>query len=308
VVKYHSVIFMKKQMQGSLALVLATVIWGSAFVAQSVGMDLVGPFTFQAVRCALAVVGLLPVIAIADRNGRKSFISQWRDRRLWTAGILCAIPLFLAVNLQQIGIVYTSAGKSAFLTAMYIVLVPVLGLFLKRRPSPMILVSVILAVVGLYLLSCVGVTQVNIGDIYLMGCALMFAIQILVVDHYAPTVDALRLNCLQAAFCSVGSWVLVLINEEVSLPAVLDCWLPLSYAGFLSMGAAYALQIIGQKNLAPAPASLIMSLESVFAVLFGWLILNETMTTEEYIGCILMFCAVILSQINFKPRTKNRGR
>ncbi len=281
---------------------MATIIWGAAFVAQSVGMELIGPFTFQAIRCGLAVIGLLPIIAITDRKNRRSFVGQWRDRRLWIAGILCAIPLFMAVNFQQMGIVSTSAGKAAFLTAMYIVLVPVLGLFLKRKPTPMVLISVVLAVIGLYLLSYVGVSKINIGDIYLIICALMFAIQILCVDHFAPTVDALRLNCLQAGFCSLGSWVLVLFNEDISMPAVLDCWLPLCYAGFLSMGAAYSLQIMGQKNLEPAPASLIMSLESVFAVLFGWMILNETMTPEESIGCVLMFCAVILSQVNFPTK------
>ena len=298
-VEWHKVITMKNQMRGSASLLLATLIWGSTFVAQSVGMDYIGPFTFQAVRCALAVIGLLPVIWLFDRkvHDRKTFWQRWADKRLWKAGILCGIPLFLACNLQQLGLVDTDAGKSAFLTAMYIVIVPVIGIFLKKKPSIMIPVSVFLAVCGLYCLSCVGVTQISKGDILLICCALMFAMQIIFVDHYAGSVDALRLNTLQALVCSVLSGVLMIITETPKWDAIATCWFPLAYAGFLSMGAAYSLQIIGQKQLEPTAASLIMSLESVFAVLFGSLLLKETMTVWETIGCILVFIAVILSQL-----------
>lgn len=295
---------MKKQLRGSLYLLLATVIWGSTFVAQSVGMDYIGPFTFQAVRCGLAVIGLLPLIIIMDKKAGRSFRKEWANKQLWVGGLLCALPLFLAVNLQQVGIVSTSAGKSAFLTAMYIVFVPILGLFVGRKLSPMVPVGVVLAVVGLYLLSCVGVTQIQLGDILLLLCALMFAVQIIFVDRFAPSVDALRLNCLQAGFCAVASGIIAVFAETVTLPGLLDCWLPLCYAGFLSMGAAYSLQIIGQKHLEPSAASLIMSLESVFAVLFGWLLLNQTLTTWESLGCALVFAAVILSQINIPTKKK----
>ncbi len=296
---------MKKQLRGSVFLLLATIIWGSAFVAQSVGMDYIGPFTFQAVRCALAVIGLLPVIYVSDKCSGRSFRKGWASKQLWVGGLLCAIPLFLAVNLQQVGLVSTSAGKSAFLTAMYIVMVPILGLFVKRKPSPMVPVSVVLAVIGLYLLSCVGVTQIQLGDILLLLCALMFAVQILFVDRFAPSVDALRLNCLQAGFCAVASGIIAVFTETVEFPNLLDCWLPLCYTGFLSMGAAYSLQIVGQKHLEPTAASLIMSLESVFAVLFGWLLLQETMTLWEGIGCVLVFSAVILSQVNIPTKKKS---
>ena len=296
---------MKKQLRGSAYLLLATIIWGSTFVAQSVGMDYIGPFTFQAVRCGLAVIGLMPLIYIMDKKAGRSFRKEWASKQLWVGGLLCALPLFLAVNLQQVGLVSTSAGKSAFLTAMYIVFVPILGLFLGRKLSPMVPVSVVLAVIGLYMLSCVGVTQIQLGDILLLLCALMFAVQIIFVDRFAPSVDALRLNCLQAAFCAVASGVIALFTETVTLPNLLDCWLPLCYAGFLSMGAAYSLQIIGQKHLEPSAASLIMSLESVFAVLCGWLLLKETMTPWEAIGCALVFVAVILSQINISNKKKS---
>lgn len=296
---------MKKRLQGSLCLLLGTVIWGSAFVAQSVGMDHLGPFAFQAIRCAMAVIGLLPVILLADRRkrGGKTFLSRWRDKRLWRAGLACSIPLFFASSLQQVGLVTTDAGKSAFLTAMYIVIVPILGLFLHRRPSPMIPVSVALAVVGLYLLSCVGVTQVNSGDLALLGCALMFAVQITCIDHFAPQVDALRLNCLQAGFCALASALVMVFTERPTWQSVYDCLLPLSYAGFLSMGAAYSLQILGQRNVEPTAASLIMSLESVFALIFGWLLLGETLTPSEAAGCVLVFAAVILSQLPMPKRT-----
>ncbi len=295
---------MRKQLRGSACLLLATFIWGTTFIAQSVGMDHIGPFTFQAVRCTMAVIGLMPVIWLFDRKDGKRFPTQWKDKKLWKAGLFCGIPLFLACNLQQVGIVYTTAGKAGFLTAMYIVLVPVLGLFLKRKFTFIVPVSVAIAVAGLYLLSFAGVSRINIGDILLLGSALMFAVQILAVDHFAAETDSLRLNCLQAAVCAVGSAIVTCFTEDVSVSGLLDCWFPLCYAGFLSMGAAYSFQIIGQKHVEPTTASLIMSMESVFAVLAGWLLLKETMTTQEALGCMLMFAAVILSQIPVTAKKK----
>ena len=290
---------MNRQLKGSLALLVATIIWGSTFVAQSVGMDHIGPFTFQAVRCLLAVIGLLPVIAFTDRFKKdgKTFRSRWQDKKLWKTGFLCGIPLFLACNLQQLGIVETDAGKSGFLTAMYIVIVPILGIFLKRKPTRWIPVSVFLGAVGLYCLSCVGVTSISTGDLLLIGCAFMFALQIIFVDLFGDSLDSLRLNWIQAFVCAILSSVAMFLMETPTWTSIAGCWLPLGYAGFLSMGAAYSLQIIGQKFLPPTPASLIMSLESVFAVLFGCLILRERLSFWETIGCILVFAAVILSQL-----------
>lgn len=285
-------------------MLLATFIWGTTFIAQSVGMEHIGPFTFQAVRCALAVIGLLPVIWAFDKKEGRSFQQSWKCPKLWKAGLFCGVPLFLACNLQQVGIVYTSAGKAAFLTAMYIVLVPVLGLLLKRKISYMMPISVTIAVAGLYLLSFAGVARINMGDILLLGSAMMFAVQILAVDHFASDVDPLRLNCLQAAVCAIGSAIITCFTEDVNVSNLFVCWFPLCYAGFLSMGAAYSFQILGQKNLEPTAASLIMSLESVFAVLAGWLLLKETMTQQEILGCVLMFIAVILSQIPVKSKKK----
>ena len=293
---------MNKKIQGSASLLFATLIWGTAFIFQSVGMDHIGPFTFQAVRCALAVIGMVTVIWLLDKKAGRDFKKGWQDKRLWKAGILCGIPLFLACDLQQLGLVYTTAGKAGFLTAMYIVMVPVLGIFLKRKITVMVPVSVGIAVAGLYLLSFSGAEAANIGDILMLICAVMFAVQILVVDHFAADVDAVRLNCIQAGVVAVASAIMTAFTEEVRIPDLLNCWLPLCYTGFISMGAAYSLQIIGQKHVEPTAAALFMSLESVFAALFGWLLLHETMSLTELFGCVLMFTAVILSQIPIKSR------
>ena len=295
---------MKKQLQGSALLSLATLIWGTAFIAQSVGMDHIGPFTFQAVRCTLAVIGMLVVIWLLDKNAGRSFLDGWKDKRLWKAGLLCGVPLFLACDLQQLGLVYTTAGKAGFLTAMYIVMVPILGVFIKRKLSFMTPISVSIAVVGLYLLSFSGNAQINIGDILMLVCAVMFAVQILAVDHFAADVDAVRLNCIQAGVVAVLSSVITVFTEDVQMSALLDCWLPLCYTGFLSMGVAYSLQIIGQKHVEPTAAALIMSLEAVFAALFGWLLLKEVMTLSEILGCVMIFIAVVLSQIPVKAPKK----
>lgn len=290
---------MKNKLRGTLSLLIATVIWGSAFIAQSVGMDYIGPFTFQTMRSVLAVPFLIIIIFLIERSPANT-LQKWLDPKLWKAGLPCGIALFIAAGLQQLGIVHTSAGKAGFITAMYIVLVPILGIFLRKKPPFTAWISVALAVVGLYLLSCVGVTQVNIGDLYLLGCALGYAVQITLVDHLGSEVDGLRLNCVQSLFCGIFSGVVMLVTEEPNLGNIIACWIPLVYAGIFSLGIAFSLQIIGQKHLEPTPAALIMSLESVFAVLFGWLLLHERLTNAELWGCALVFGAVILSQIPVK--------
>ena len=299
---------MKKQLKGSLSIIIATIIWGSTFVAQSVGMDHIGPFTFQSVRCFLGGLVLLPIIAVADlftcKGDGKNFFSRWCDPKLWKAGLLCGTPLFIAMNLQQMGIVDTDAGKSAFLTAMYIVFVPILGIFRGQKPSKWIPLSVILGVGGLYCLSCVGVTQIATGDLLLLGCALAFAVQILAVDIFANQVDCLRLNCISAFLCAILAGIVVLFAETPTWEGIRNSFGSIAYAGVLSTGIAYSLQIVGQKDLPPATASLLMSLESVFAVLSGWLVLSERLTIYEGIGCLLVFSAVILSQIPDKKENK----
>lgn len=287
-------------------LLLATLIWGSTFIPQRMAMSGMTPFYFQAIRCCLGVLALIPVTAFLDRSKKdgKNYFLRWKDKKLWIGGVLCGLTLFLACNLQQIGLVDTDAGKSAFLTAMYIVIVPIIGIFLKKKPSKMIPLCVLLAVAGLYFLSCVGVTRISTGDLLLIGCALMFAVQITFVDIYAPQVDPVRLNLLQVAVCATLSAVMAVSTETTTFEAVLGNWFPLCYAGILSMGVAYTMQIFGQLELEPSSASLIMSLESVFAVIFGAIILHERMTGWEFLGCGLLFVSVILSQIKLPVKVK----
>lgn len=286
---------MKKQLSGVIALLGATVIWGSAFIAQSVGMDKIGPFTFQAVRCFLAVVFLFPASALCSKG--KPFWKSWADPALWRSGVICGLALFAASSLQQTGLVYTDAGKAGFLTAMYIVFVPFLGLFLGQRPGRNALLSLIPAIVGLYLLSCTSVSGINKGDVLLLLCAVAFSVQILLIDRHCAGLDGLKLNCIQALVAAVLSVPWALLTETVDASRIASCWLPLGYAGILSMGVAYTLQIVGQKRVAPSAAALLMSLESVFAALFGWLLLHETMTRAEKLGCVLVFAAVVISQL-----------
>lgn len=286
---------MKKQLSGVIALSGATVIWGSAFIAQSVGMDKIGPFTFQAVRCFLAVVFLFPASALFSKG--KPFWKSWADPALWRSGVICGMSLFAASSLQQIGLVYTDAGKAGFLTAMYIVFVPFLGLFLGQKPGRNALLSLIPAIVGLYLLSCTSVSGINKGDVLLLLCAVAFSVQILLIDRHCAGLDGLKLNCIQALVVTVLSVPWALLTETVDASRIAACWLPLGYAGILSMGVAYTLQIVGQKGVAPSAAALLMSLESVFAALFGWLLLHETMTRAEELGCVLVFAAVVISQL-----------
>ena len=297
---------MNNKTKGTISLFGAVLIWGSAFIAQSVGMDLIGPFTFQFFRCGIAVIFLLIVCLFRDlrKGGMDEFRSKWQNKGLWKAGLICGSALFVAASLQQIGLVYTDAGKAGFITAMYIVLVPVLGLFLKRKPPKSTLLSILLAVAGLYLLSCVGVTEVNIGDICLVGCALAYAVQINCIDHFAPDVDDLRLNAIQGLVVTLLSVPFMVFTETVDMANILACALPIGYAGILSMGVAYTLQIIGQRHVEPTTASLIMSLESVVAVICGAILLHERMSGWELLGCGLVFGAVVISQLPQKSEAK----
>ena len=285
----------KEQLKGILQLLFATLIWGCAFVAQSMGMDHLEPMSFQAIRSALAVLALVPVIFLMDR-APAAFLPRWQDPKLWKTGILCGLSLFVAQGLQQVGLLYTEPGKAGFITAMYIVLVPVLGLFLGRRCGLSVWLSVALAVAGLYLLSCVGVTKINIGDILILGAAAAFALQIVLIDNLAQELDGLRLNCIQFLVVTVLSALAAAFTESPTWDGIIACALPLLYTGVLSSGVAFTLQILGQQHLPPEPASLIMSLESVFAVLAGWVLLGQTLSPTEALGSALVFAGVLLSQ------------
>lgn len=301
VIKLAAVIKMSKQFKGTLALLLATAIWGSTFVAQSVGVDKIGPFTFLAGRCILAVIVLLPTIYFKNKD---NFIKILKDKQLWKVGGICGTALFVATALQQVGLIYTSAGKSGFITAMYIVLVPIFGLFVKKKPPKSVLLSVLIAAFGLYFLSGSGFTSVNIGDVLTLGCAAAFAVQILLLDRYAGDLDCVALNMMQSLVCAVISAVMTIFTETIIIGDILNCWLPLAYAGILSMGVAYTLQIVGQRALDPSTASVLMSFESVFAAISGWLVLHEQLSTIEILGCALVFVAIVIPQIPYHKLKK----
>lgn len=292
---------MSKQFKGSLSIILATIIWGSTFVAQSVGVDHVGPFSFLSIRCILAVAMLLTVLFFLNKN---NFLKIILDAKLWKAGIPCGVALFAATALQQIGLIYTTAGKGGFITTMYIIIVPIFGLFLRQKPPKTVGISVVIAAVGLYLISGAGFTAINIGDVLMLLCAVAFAVQILIMDRVAGELNSMALNMSQALVCAVVSGICALIFDSTTWQGILDCWFPLCWAGIMSMGIAYTLQIVGQKSIEPTTASLLMSFESVFAAISGALLLNESFTLTEGIGCALVFGAILLTQIPTKNTKK----
>ncbi len=279
-------------------LLLAAMIWGFAFVAQSTGMNYVGPFTFNAVRSFMGSLVLFPIAFMGKPEYRLHQMTKEEKKKLLIAGSSCGILLGTATNLQQIGIMTTSVGKAGFLTALYIVLVPIVGLFFKRKCGGNVWIGVACSLVGLYLLCMTENTLgIAIGDIYLLGCAVVFTFHILVIDHFAPKVNGVQMSCIQFLVAGILSSVFMFLLETPSLSSIWEAKLPLLYAGVLSSGVAYTLQILGQKNYNPTIAVLILSLESSFSVLGGFLILGERLSTKEFLGCILMFVAIILAQL-----------
>lgn len=294
---------MSKRMTGNLLLLIGAMIWGAAFVAQSVGMDYVGPFTFQTARCFLGSLVLVPVILFRDRKGFavNKPASKAERRYLWRSGILCGLALFAAASLQQLGLLYTSAGKSGFITTFYIIMVPIIGLFFHRKVKPWIWGSVVLALAGLYLLCANETMSIGKGELLTLGCAVAFSLQILLIDQVSPHVDGVRLSSLQFFICGLLSMIFMFCTETPSWNAIFRCWLPICYAGIFSSGVGYTFQIIGQSYTEPAVASLLMSLESVFSVLFGWLLLHQMLSARELLGCLFVFSGVILAQLPDKP-------
>lgn len=291
---------MKQQIKSSLILLLTATIWGVAFVAQSVGMEYIGPFTFNAIRCVLGGLVLIPVILVLKKKKETGAENQKKEdkKTLWMGGIACGVILCIASNLQQFGIMEASVGKSGFFTALYIVMIPVIGIFIGKRPGIKLWFCVALAVVGMYLL-CMkdGSFTIERADIMLLLCALAFSFHILVVDYFSPKVDGVKMSCIQFFVCGVLSAVGMLFTETPDISNIQAAWLPLLYAGLLSCGVGYTLQIVGQKGINPVIASLIMSLESVISALAGWVILGQVLSPKEILGCVLMFVAIIITQI-----------
>jgi len=288
----------KNTLKGSLMLLLTACIWGSAFVAQRLGMTAMGPFTFNAIRSLIGGTVLLPLIWWQSRH-RTTLIDK---KELFKGGITCGLLLGIASTLQQIGLVTTSAGKAGFITAFYIVLVPILGIFLGRRASLRVWGCVGVALYGLYLLCMKEASfRLEAGDTMVLLCTLFFAMQILAIDHYVQKVDGTLLACVQ--FFTAGALCLpfMLIVEQPTAE-IWQGWMALLYCGVFSSGVAYTLQIIGQKYVPPTPASLLMSMESVFAVLSGWLFLHEMMSSRELLGCLLVLLACLIAQLPDKAK------
>lgn len=303
-----------KTKRNSFLLVLTAFIWGVAFVAQSKGGDAVGSFSFNCIRSFLGFLVLLPTIALLDKlKLTKGNPKTKKDRKnLIIGGICCGTFLAIASNLQQLGInTGTPAGKAGFLTACYIILVPILGIFLKKKCHWNIWLGVGITVVGLYLLCMNGKLSFQKSDVFVLACALVFAMHILVIDHFSPLVDGVRMSCIQFLVCSILTAIPMVFLEIKGAGGIsawsqplmtFDAWIPILYAGVCSSGIAYTLQIVGQKDVNPTIASMLMSLESVFAVLAGAVLLSERLSVREILGCVLIFAAIILAQIPVKKK------
>ncbi|MGN1209342.1 MAG: DMT family transporter [Duodenibacillus sp.] len=287
-------------------MLITALIWGFGFVAQALGMEHVSPFTFTWARSLIGGLFLLSLMPFFDRlrareakaNDNASFSSPWKNRTLWVGGIACGTVLFISESLQQFGLLYTTVGKASFLTGLYIIIVPIVGPLFGRRTPAVVWIAAGIALAGLYFL-CMqpGGFTLTLGDSLVIACAISFTAHILVIDRFAPFVDCIRMSCIQFFTGSVLGSILMMIFEPPTPQALVAALPAILFAGVMSNGIAYTLQVVAQKGVPPALASLIMSLESVFGVLGGWLIMGQTMSGREVLGCALMFAAIVLAQI-----------
>ena len=303
---------MSKKIRADIMLLTTAIIWGTAFVAQRSGMEYIGPLTFNGIRFVIGALVLIPVIYLLGKKDQKNkpatpmTVEEKRKERkiLWTGGFFCGCALLTGSVLQQMGLVYTSAGKTGFITALYIVIVPVIGIFLGRKVRMLLWFSVALGVVGLYLLSINEGFSINFGDFLVFLCAFGFAAHILVVDHFSPKTNPVKLSAVQFFVCGALSLILMVFFETPHLSYILDAAFPILYTGVMSCGVAFTFQVVAQKDTEPAVASLLLSMESVFAVIAGMLILHEQLLPKEAVGCIIMFAAIILAQLPNKNELK----
>ena len=290
-----------KNFKGAILLIITAIIWGTSFVTQKLGMNYVEPLTFGASRFLLGAVILIPVILIFDRINNENLDDKketiYNNKDLIIGGILCGTSLFLGAWFQQWGIVYTTAGKAGFITALYIVLVPVLGIFLHKKISKVVWFGVAISTVGLYLLCIREGFIIQKGDAIVLTGTIFWAAQILVVDAYVDKTDGLKLSFVQFLTAGIFSAIAALIFETPKLETIIACRGPILYTAIMVVGVAYTLQIIGQKSTDPTIAAIILSMESLFAVISGAIFLGETMTMREIIGCVLMLIAVVITQI-----------
>ncbi len=310
--------------KNSILLFITASIWGVAFVAQSVSADYIGAFTFNCIRCLMGGLVLIPCIFLLDKftstndpdtdtattsanNPPASIDKSWHNPKLYAGGIACGILLCIASNLQQIGIQYTTVGKTGFITALYVVFVPIAGLFMKKKCPPITWVSVILSVIGLYLLCMTNGLTLQKGDFFVLICAIVFTFHIIVIDYFVNFVDGVKMSCIQFIVSGLVSGIGMLLWEQPQMGDIMAAKVTLLYAGILSCGVGYTLQIVGQKGVNPTVASLILCLESVISALAGWLILGQSMNGRELTGCILMFTAIVLSQLP-APNSSNTSK
>lgn len=294
-----------KKIRANLLLLLTAMIWGAAFVAQSVSMDYIGPFTFLCTRSLLGGVVLLPLIAVFSRKIPGEPPVPGERKNLLLGGLLCGTALFVASAFQQIGIQETTAGKAGFITALYMVLIPICGLFFGRKVRGKVWGAVVVALVGMYFLCLhgAGLGGINRGDVMEMICAVGFTVHILVIDRFTGRVDGVKMSCIQFFVCGILGFLCMMLFEQPSWQSILAAWMPIAYAGVLSSGVGYTLQIVAQKDTDPTVASLLMSLESVFSLIAGWIILGQGMSGWELLGCVLMFAAIVWVQLPEKKKT-----
>ena len=297
---------MSKKMLSNIMLLITAIIWGSAFVAQKSGMDYIEPFTYGGIRTFIGGLALIPVILFMNNRSSKKAgkeeptkaFDPEKDKTAFIGGLCCGAALFVASSLQQFGMLYTTAGKAGFITTLYVVFVPILSLFLRKRVRPVMWICVALGAAGLYLLCMTDASfKLQRGDTLVLLCAVAFAIHILVIDYFAPKADGVKISCVQFLFAGALGILCMFLFETPDLDNILACWLPILYAGLLSSGVGYTLQIVAQKDADPTAASLILCLESVFAVISGAIILHETMSLRELSGCAVIFLAVIISNL-----------
>lgn len=289
------------RMRQNVLPVIAAMIWGTSFVAQSVSADYVEAFTFNTARSVVAFLFLAVLCVVFRKVQRKEPRSEKErsgsGRDLMLGGICCGVALTVASNLQQKGLETTTSGKAGFITALYIVIVPIVGIFLKKKAPKAIWISVVLAVAGLYCLCLTEDFSITVGDFYVLLCAFCYSAHILVIDHFTQKVNGVELSCMQFLVCAILSAFGMIIMESPSWEAIMICLGPILYVGIFSSGVAYTLQILAQKDSNPTVVSLLLSLESVFATLAAAVILGDRMSGKEYFGCVLMLCAVVLAQL-----------
>ncbi|MFR6151313.1 MAG: DMT family transporter [Peptoniphilus sp.] len=297
---------MKREFKASIMLFATAIIWGLAFVAQAAGMEHLGPLSFTASRCFVAVVFLYLTYKFFMMKSASYREEKFDMKRTLVGGSICGLVFTIAINLQQVSLIYTTAAKASFLTALYIVFIPVIGLFFGRRPSIKIILCIFLAMMGTYLLSIKGGLKINRGDLIVILSALVFAIHILLLTKYSTNTNAVLVSLVQFAVCGVISLVGALVLEDISMEAILKSQATILYVGILSSGVGFTIQLMALKDLEPVVASMICSLESVFGALFGWLILSQEMTEREIFGAIIIFLATIFAQVPIEAYLEKR--